>query len=112
MMFKINTPRPPRPLALPTDPMAAWANGYRICAQAMEEAIQDALPRMDVRAKTALVNSLNRFIGRSEGEATCRADRGPRLKLACGHPMKYIEYMDEHGKLICTVCGTTGAMRA
>ena len=111
-MIKINTPPPPKPMSLPTDPQAAWANGFRECATAMEAALEASLPRMDATAKAALLNRLDKNLKRTEGRPTTRAARAARKKMPCGHAKKYIERV-ENGRLLCTECGyTIGAMRA
>lgn len=108
-MIKINTPEPPARTALPTDPMAAWANGYRLCATLFEDAIEQALPKMDMQAKAALLNSIGQRVGQYEGRSA-RSHR-PLQRLSCGHPVKYVEQM-EAGAQICTLCGTTSEMSA
>lgn len=111
-MIKINTPKPPKPMALPTDPQAAWANGFRVCATALEQALEASLPRMDVVAKTTFINRLDKFLKMNDPRPTTRATRAARQKLPCGHGAKYIERM-ENGRFLCTECGyTVGGLRA
>lgn len=107
-MIKINTPTPPKPLELPTDVTAAWANGFRFCAATVEEALTKALPTMDAQAKAYIVENLGaEILGEQQDKKESK-----RMKLSCKHATKYIERMHSEGKYICTLCGCTGEVRA
>ena len=55
-MLKVIVPKIPKPLDVPTDPQAAWANGYRTASDAFELMLNELLPFMDVTQKAKLLN--------------------------------------------------------
>lgn len=111
-MIKINTPNPPKPLEVPTNPIAAWSNGFRFCANAMEEAIEKSLPKMDATAKAILLTNLENHVTHlDEPKVIRRRKKKPVMLMACRHPSKDIEVVGD-GEHICTICGNTTVMRA
>jgi hypothetical protein len=53
-VIKLNVPDLPTPVALPTDPRAAWVNGYRTAALNYERARRKIYPYLTGQAKQAL----------------------------------------------------------
>lgn len=107
--LRINLPDCPPPMAVPTDPRAAWGNGYRAAANACEDVLNGILPYMSQTLKAKLINRRGLTIEVVQDRTQVIVQNGKiKPNLPCNHGDIYVEPMDKPGAYICTLCGNVG----
>jgi len=102
MNIKINTPKTPTPDRLPKDSRAAWSNGFRSCATALEQALDESFLHMGLRSQRMLIKALERHL---RARRTTRSSRIAREMMSCGHALMEIALIPDTEERICTLCG-------